>query len=67
MRHAPSSLPADETGRGTDRLLLLEQVIGRINPRVIKQKMSQFKKKRPEQRRLPPLQKTFAQSVVMLC
>jgi hypothetical protein len=37
----------------------------RINPRVIKQKMSKFKKKRPEHRRLPPLLKTFADTVVM--
>jgi Transposase DDE domain/Insertion element 4 transposase N-terminal len=39
----------------------------RINPRVIKQKMSKFKKKRPEHRGLPPLKKTFAETVVMLC
>jgi hypothetical protein len=28
--------------------------------------MSKFKKKRPEHRRIPPLKKTFAQTVVML-
>jgi hypothetical protein len=39
----------------------------RINPRVIKRKMSKWKKKRPQHRRLPPLKKTFAESVVMLC
>ena len=38
----------------------------RINPRVVKVKMSKFKKKRPEHRGLPPLQQTFAESVVML-
>jgi hypothetical protein len=38
----------------------------RINPRVIKRKMSNWKKKRPEHRRLPPLKKTFKESVVML-
>ena len=38
----------------------------RINPRVIKRKMSKWKKKRPEHRRLPPLKKTFAETVVML-
>ena len=38
----------------------------RINPRVIKRKMSKWKKKRPEHRRPPPLKKTFAESVVML-
>ena len=39
----------------------------RINPGVIKVKMSKFKKKRPEHRPVPPLKKTFAASVVMLC
>jgi hypothetical protein len=38
----------------------------RINPRVIKRKMSKWPKKRAEHRRPPPLQKTFEQSVVMI-
>lgn len=38
----------------------------RINPRVVKQKMSKFKKKGPHHRPVPSLQKTFAESVVML-
>ncbi len=38
----------------------------RINPRVVKRKMSKFPKKRPEHRRVPPLKKTFAETVVML-
>jgi Insertion element 4 transposase N-terminal/Transposase DDE domain len=38
----------------------------RINPRVIKRKMSKWKKKRPEHRHLPPLKKTFPETVVML-
>lgn len=38
----------------------------RINPRVIKQKMSKFRKKRPEHRPVPPLTKTFEESIVML-
>jgi hypothetical protein len=38
----------------------------RINPRVIKRKMSKWKKKRAEHRRLPPLKKTFREAVVML-
>jgi Insertion element 4 transposase N-terminal/Transposase DDE domain len=38
----------------------------RINPRVIKRKMSKWKKKRPEHRHLPPLKKTFEETVVML-
>ena len=38
----------------------------RINPRVVKRKMSKFKKKRPEHRRVPPLKKTFAETGVMI-
>jgi hypothetical protein len=38
----------------------------RINPRVIKRKMSKWNKKRPEHRGLPPLKKRFIESVVML-
>jgi hypothetical protein len=38
----------------------------RINPRVIKQKMSKWPKKRPEHRHPPPLTKTFDESVVMV-
>ena len=37
----------------------------RINPRVIKRKMSKWRKKRPEHRRLPPSRKTFPEAVVM--
>jgi len=37
----------------------------RINPRVIKQKMSKWKKKQPEHFHPPPLTKTFRESVVM--
>ncbi|WP_406697000.1 hypothetical protein V5E97_39045 [Singulisphaera sp. Ch08] len=37
----------------------------RINPRMIKRKMSKWKKKRPEHRRIPPLRKTFSETVVM--
>jgi hypothetical protein len=38
----------------------------RINPRVIKRKMSKWKKKRPWHRHRPPLKKTFTEAVVML-
>lgn len=38
----------------------------RVNPRVIKRKMSKWKKKRAVHRRLPALKKTFPESVVML-
>lgn len=44
----------------------LEPRRNRINPRVIKQKMSKWKKKRPEHFRPPPLRKTFVESVVVL-
>ena len=37
----------------------------RINPRVIKRKMSRWNKARPEHRKLRPLSKTFMQAVVM--
>ncbi|HMB05075.1 MAG TPA: IS4 family transposase [Isosphaeraceae bacterium] len=37
----------------------------RVNPRVLKRKMSKWKKKRPEHRHLPPLKKTFPETVVM--
>ena len=37
-----------------------------VNPRVVKVKMSKFAKKRPEHRPVPPLTKTFRESVVMI-
>jgi hypothetical protein len=37
----------------------------RVNPRVVKRKMSKWKKKRPEHRSRPPLKKTFADTVVI--
>ena len=37
----------------------------RVNPRVIKRKMKNWLKKRPEHRNIPPLTKTFMESVVM--
>jgi len=38
----------------------------RINPRVIKRKMKNWRKKRPEHRHPPALKKTFMESIVML-
>ena len=38
----------------------------RINPRVVKRKMSHFMKKRPHHRPVPPLKKTFVQTVAHL-
>jgi len=43
-----------------------DQRRNRINPRVIKRKLSKWKKKRLEHRHLRPLKKTFPESVVML-
>jgi hypothetical protein len=43
----------------------LEPRRNRVNPRVVKRKMSKFKKKRPEHRGRPPLKKTFAETVVI--
>ena len=38
----------------------------RINPRVIKRKMSRWNKCRPKHRKIPPLRKTFQECVVVL-
>jgi Insertion element 4 transposase N-terminal/Transposase DDE domain len=45
---------------------VLPQRRNRINPRVIKRKMSNWRKKRPEHRHFPSPTKKFHQSVVML-
>lgn len=48
--------------------MLTEQIgprRNRINPRVIKRKMSKWNKKQPHHRKPPPLTKTFEQCVVM--
>jgi hypothetical protein len=37
----------------------------RVNPRVVKRKMSKWYKKRPEHRHRPPLNKSFAETVVI--
>ena len=44
----------------------IEPCRNRVNPRVIKQKMSKWKKETPQHRGTPPLTKTFAQTVVMI-
>jgi hypothetical protein len=38
----------------------------RINPRVVKVKMSKFDKKKPEHKGIPKLEKTFQESIVLL-
>jgi hypothetical protein len=45
---------------------LTEPRRNRVNPRVTKRKMSKWKKKRAEHRGLPPLKKSFTESVVTL-
>jgi Insertion element 4 transposase N-terminal/Transposase DDE domain len=45
---------------------VIEPRRNRVNPRVIKRKMSKWPKKRPEHRGIPPLQKRFEETVVML-
>lgn len=44
---------------------VIEPRRNRINPRVIKRKMSKWLKKGPQHRKIPPMKKTFADSVVM--
>lgn len=44
---------------------VIEPRRNRVNPRVVKRKMSKFAKKRPEHRGRPPLKKIFAESVVI--
>jgi hypothetical protein len=45
---------------------VLEPRRNRVNPRVVKVKMSKFARKRPEHRGLPPLQHLFAETVVII-
>ena len=45
---------------------ILEERQDRINPRVIKRKMSKWRKKRPEHRHYPQPTKTFRECIVML-
>jgi hypothetical protein len=45
---------------------VIEPRRNRVNPRVIKRKMSRWKKKRPEHRGMPPLKKRFIETVVMV-
>jgi Insertion element 4 transposase N-terminal/Transposase DDE domain len=45
---------------------LTEPRRNRVNPRVVKRKMSKWNKKRPKHRRVPPLSKRFEETVVMI-
>jgi hypothetical protein len=44
---------------------IIEPRRNRVNPRVVKRKMSKYARKRPHHRHLPPLRKTFAETVVI--
>jgi hypothetical protein len=65
----PDQTQALTSGIGGLMREMLEEKIpvrrNRINPRVIKRKMSRWNKKRPHHRKQPPLSKTFEESVVM--
>lgn len=64
--------PADEMQRPRWLLALLEELSmeqteprrNRINPRVVRIKMSKFKKKRPEHRGMKQLERAFADVIV---
>lgn len=67
--------PLDPAGQRRWYRRLVEEVAAepieprrdRINPRVIKRKMSKWKKKRPEHRHYPQPSKKFRDSIVMTC
>ena len=44
---------------------VIEPRRNRVNPRVIKRKMSKWNKKRPKHRHIPPLTKRFVETIVM--
>ncbi len=66
--------PCSESGRRQWHRRLLEEIVeeildprrNRINPRVIKKKMSNWKKKRPEHRHYPQPQKEFREAIRVL-
>lgn len=69
-----SELPSvEKTALATWYVAILYEILterlpprrNRINPRVIKRKMSKWNKKGPQHRRIKPLSKTFIQAVVM--
>lgn len=67
--------PRDSAGQRLWYRRLVEEVAAepleprrdRINPRVVKRKMSKWKKKRPEHRNYPQPTKKFRESIVMNC
>ena len=65
-REPQTMAPWYETLLWEIRQEVIEPRRNRINPRVIKRKMSKWMKKRPEHRARPPLTKRFAETIVML-
>lgn len=69
----PECVSADPKGLNQWYELLLKELAlervdprrNRVNPRVVKKKMSQFAQKRPEHRRRPALTKAFAETVII--
>jgi hypothetical protein len=74
MRTRLAECPADEQERARWRVAFLDELAkertdprrNRINPRVVRIKMSKFKKKRPEHRGPTRLHKTFADVVLQV-
>jgi hypothetical protein len=48
------------------RIEMLNQVVPRINPRVVKRKMSNFKKKRPQPYHWPQPEVSFPEAVAVI-
>jgi hypothetical protein len=73
IRHHMAECPKEPMRWQDWRLALLQRVASkriikqpnRINPRVVRIKMSKFKKKRPEHRRIKPVDKAFVDTVEM--
>jgi hypothetical protein len=70
LPEVPKSRPALERWYENLQAEIAEEVLparrNRINPRVIKRKMSNWRKKRPEHRQTPQPTKSFRQSVLIL-
>jgi hypothetical protein len=70
LPEVPKSRPALERWYAAVLAEIAEEVLperrNRINPRVIKRKMSNWRKKRPEHRQTPQPTKSFRQSVLIL-
>jgi hypothetical protein len=73
IRHHMAECPTDPMSWQAWRLALLQRLASkrivkqpnRVNPRVVRTKMSKFKKKRPEHRGIKPVDKDFVATVEM--